>query len=145
MGQCRGSGQVWTPTQRQVCPALCRKCNHCGFLNHFEKVCRKKLNNTRNSCQDIGINNVETVEATEQNTHSENRNVKYINYKEQFNSNYDSSDDNYVATVENISTPSIALENMTIKIGNADCQLLPDSGSGCTIINMSLAREINNA
>ena len=31
---------------------------------------------------------------------------------------------------------------MTITIGNTDCHLLLDSGSGCTIINMSLAREI---
>ena len=31
---------------------------------------------------------------------------------------------------------------MTKTIGNTDCNLLFDSGSGCTIINMSLAREI---
>ena len=41
-GQCRGCGQVWTPTHCQVCPALGKKCNHCGLLNHFAKVCRKK-------------------------------------------------------------------------------------------------------
>ena len=110
MGQCRGCGQVWTPTDHQVCPALGKKCNHCGLLNHFAKVCRKKLNNARNSCQDNRINKVETGETTEQKTYSENQNVNYINYKKQFNSDYDSSDDNYVATVENISTPPIALQ-----------------------------------
>ena len=31
---------------------------------------------------------------------------------------------------------------MTITLGNTDCQLLLDSGTGCIIINMSLAREI---
>ena len=31
---------------------------------------------------------------------------------------------------------------MTITIGNTDCDLLLNSGSGCTIINMSLAKEI---
>ena len=31
---------------------------------------------------------------------------------------------------------------MTITIGNTDCHLLLDFGSGCTIINMSLAKEI---
>ena len=31
---------------------------------------------------------------------------------------------------------------MTITIGYTDCHLLLDSGSCCTIINMSLAREI---
>ena len=64
------------------------------------------------------------------------------NYNEQINSDYDSSDDNYVATVENVSSPQVALKNITITIGNTDCDLLLDSGSGCTIINMSLAREI---
>ena len=102
----------------------------------------EKLNNTRNACQDNRINNVETAETTEQNTHSENQYVNYINYNEQFNSDYDSSDDNYVAMVESINTPPIALRNTTITIGYTDCHLLLDSGSGCTIINMSLAKEI---
>ena len=31
---------------------------------------------------------------------------------------------------------------MTITIGNTDCHLFLNSGSGCTIINFSLAREI---
>ena len=82
IGQCRGLGQVWTPTLRQVCAALGKKCNHCGLLNHFAKVCRKKYNNTRNSRQDNRINNVETAASTEQNTHSENQIVNYISYNE---------------------------------------------------------------
>ena len=40
--QCIGCGQTWTTTHRQICPALGKKCNHCGLLNHFAKVCRKK-------------------------------------------------------------------------------------------------------
>ena len=142
IGQCRRCGQVWTTTHRHVCPALGKKCNHCGLHNHFAKVCRKKLNTARNSRQGNRINNVETVETTEQITHSEYQNVNYKNYDEQFNSDYDSSDDNYNATVENVSTPVIALQNMTITIGNTDCHLLLNSGNGFTIIKMSLAREI---
>ena len=53
IGQCRGCGRVWTTTHRQVCPAVGKKCNHCGLLKHFAKVCRKKLNNTQNSRQVI--------------------------------------------------------------------------------------------
>ena len=52
------------------------------------------------------------------------------------------TDDNYVAMVENLNTPPIALQNMTITIKNTDCNSLPDSGSGRSIINMSLAKEI---
>ena len=139
IGQCRGCGQVWTTTG---CPALGKKCNHCGLLNHFAKVCRKRLNTTRNSRQSNRINDVETAETSDQNTHSENQNVNNLNYNEQFNSDDDSLDDNYVTTVEKVSTPPIALQNVTITIGNTDCHLLFVSGSGCTIINMSLAREI---
>ena len=43
--------------------------------------------------------------------------------------------------VESINTTPTALQNMTIKNGNTNCHLLLDSGSGCTIINMSLAKE----
>ena len=68
IGQRRGCGQVWTTTQRRVCPALGKKCNHCGLLNHFTKVCRKKINNTRKSRQDNRINKVKNSEIAEQNT-----------------------------------------------------------------------------
>ena len=142
VGQCRGCGQAWTTTHRQVCPAMGKKSNQCGLLNHFAKVCWKKFNSARNSRQNNRINNVQTAETADQNTSQENQNVKYINYNKQFHSNYDSSDDNYVATVENVRSPPIALQNMTITIGNTDCHLLLDSGSGCTIINMLLTREI---
>ena len=36
----------------------------------------------------------------------------------------------------------MTLKNLTLTIGNTNCDLLLGSGSGCTIINMSLAREI---
>ena len=65
ISQCRGCGQVWTTIHRQVCPALGKKRNHCRLLNHFAKVCPKKLNNTRNFGHNR-INNVETAETTEQ-------------------------------------------------------------------------------
>ena len=142
VGQCRGCGQVWTTTHRQVCSAMGKKCNHCGLQNHFAKVCRRRLNNTRNTQQTNRINTVETAETSNQNSSQENQNVNYIKYNEQINSDYDSSDDIYVATVENISSPNIALKNLSLTIGNTNCDLLLDSGSGCTIINMSLAREI---
>ena len=119
-----------------------KKCNHCGLLNHFAKVCRRKLNNTRNSQQTNRINNVETVETSNQNSSQESQNVSYTNYNEQLSSDYESSDENYVATVENISSPNIALKNLSITNGKTNCDLFLDSGSGCTIINISLAREI---
>ena len=142
VGQCRGCGQVWTPTHRQVCPAMGKKCNHCGLQNHFAKVCRRRLITTRNTQQTNRINTVDTAETSNQNSSQESLNVNYINYNEQINSDYDSSDDNYVATIENMSSPNLTLKNLSLTIGNTNCDLLLDSGSGCTIIIMSLAREI---
>ena len=75
VGQCRGCGQVWTTTHRQVCPAMGNKCNHCGSQNHFAKVCRRRLNNTRNTQQTNRINTVETAETSNQKSSQENQNV----------------------------------------------------------------------
>ena len=137
VGQCRGCGQIWTPTHRQVCPAMGKKCNYCGLQNHFAKVCRRRLNTTRNTQQTNRINTVDTAETSNQNSSHESLNVNYINYNEQINSDYDSLDDNYVARVKNMSSPNLALKNLSLTIGNTNCDLLLDSGSGCTIINMS--------
>ena len=129
VGQCHGCGQIWTPTHRQVCPAMGKKYNHCGLQNHFAKVCRRRLNNTRNTQQTNRINTVETAETSNQNSSQENQNVNYINYNEQINSDYDSSNDNYVATVENISSPNLALKILSLTIGNTNCDLLLNSVS----------------
>ena len=112
------------------------------MLNHLAKVCRRKLIIARNTQQNNRINNIENAANTDQNPNQESQNVNYINYNEQILSDYDSSDDNYVATVENVNSPQAALKNMMITIGNTDCDLLLNSGSGCTIINMLLAKEI---
>ena len=59
-----------------------------------------------------------------------------------FNSDYDSSYDIDVAMVESLNTPPIELQNMTITNGNTDFHLLLNSGCGCTIIKMAMAKEI---
>ena len=97
------------------------------------------MRNPKNSRQNTRIKKVKISENTEQ---SESQNVNFINYNEQYNSEYDSSDDKYVAMVEHLNISPITLQNMTTTIGNIDCQLLLDSGSGCTNINMSLAKQI---
>ena len=37
IGQVRECGQVWTTVHRQVCPALGKKCNHCGLHRSLKK------------------------------------------------------------------------------------------------------------
>ena len=85
VGQFRGCGQVWATTHRQVCPAMGKRCNHCGLQNHFAKVYRRRLNNARNTQQTNRINTVETAETSNQNSSQENQNVNLINYNEQIN------------------------------------------------------------
>ena len=97
-----------------------KKCNHCGLQNHFAKVCRRRLNSTRNTQQTNLINIIDTAETSNQNSSQESLSVNYINYNAQINSDYDSSDDNYVATVENMSSPNLTLKNLTLTIGNTN-------------------------
>ena len=44
--------------------------------------------------------------------------------------------------LEQISPAAIAPQNMSITIGNTEFNLLPDSGNGFTIINLSLVKHI---
>ena len=131
IGQCRGCGQNGLQRIVKFSPLWVRNAIIL-FYSTISQSMSKNSNNTRNSHQDNRINNVENSKNTEQNVNSEN----------QFKSEYDSSDDNYVAMVEDLNTPPIALQNMTIKIGNTDWHLLLRSGSGCTIISMSRAKDI---
>ena len=65
--------------------------------------------------------------------------MKIFNYKEHYHSNYDSLDKNYNAMIENNETNEIGQQNINNKSGKTKCNLLLDSGSGCTIINLTLA------
>ena len=44
--------------------------------------------------------------------------------------------------IEQNKSNTIAPKNMNVAIGITDCKLLIDFGSGCTIINLSLAKHI---
>ena len=77
-----------------------------AFSIILQKYDRKKLNNSKISQQSKRINKIENSETTEQ---SESQNMIFMNYNEQKNSDYDSSDDNYVAMSEpNNSTQSLS-------------------------------------
>ena len=137
-GLCRGCGQNWTRTHSQVCPVLGKKRNHCGLQLICKSMSEKHVK-SKNPQENKRINNVENSVNTEQ---SDNQNVNFINYNEQNNSQYDSSDENCIAMIEQINQTPIALQNMTITIGNTYCRLLLNSGSAFTIKSMSLAKQI---
>ena len=128
--------QNWKSTHRQVCYASGNICNHCEHPNHLAKVCQKM----KHTQQSNRINNVEIFETTE---NSDNQNINFINYHEQYDSQYDSFDDNNVAMREQNTSKTIALRNLNMLTSNTDCNLLLDSSSGSRqILNLSLAKHI---
>ena len=67
--------------------------------------------------------------------------IQNADYNPQCESDYDSSDDNMVASITS-NAIQIEPKNTTLQIGNTQVGLLIDSGSVCSILNESLAREI---
>ena len=64
-----------------------------------------------------------------------------MNYNPQCESDYDSSDDNMVASIAS-NAIQIEPKNTILQIGNTQVGLLIDSGSVCSILPKSLASEI---
>ena len=80
---------------------------------------------------------------TEYHKNTENLNkqsVNFNNYNKQDDSQYDSSDNNYNAMIEQNKSSTIAPKKINVTIGITDCKFLLDFGSGCTVINLSLAK-----
>ena len=136
---CGNCAELCTITHHQVCSAMVKKSNHCGILNHFTTVCRKKRNTNRNTQQGNRINNIENLKNP---VNPDNQNVNFINYNKQYDFHFDFSDDNYVALLKQNISNAIAPQNMNIITGNTECNLLLDSGTGCRIIKLSLAINI---
>ena len=61
---------------------------------------------------------------------SDNQNVNSTNYNEKYTFEYDSSEDNYVAMIEQNTSTTIAPQNMNKIISNIDCNLVFKFGSG---------------
>ena len=85
--------------------------------------------------------NVNSIEET--TTDQSVNAIQNTDYNLQCASNYDSSDDNMVASIAS-NTIQIEPKNTTLQIGNTQVGLLNDSGSVCSILNESLATEVVN-
>ena len=70
--------------------------------------------------------------------------IQNTDYNPQCASDYDSSDDNMVASIAS-NTIHIEPKNTILQIGNTQVGLFIDSGSVCSILNESLATEMVNS
>ena len=132
---CRKCGLTWSANHKVKCIARCKTCNNCGLQNHFSRVCRKPKSSSNKPIRSK-VNSVEET-STDQTVIT----VQNMNYNPQCESDYDSSDDNMVASIAS-NAIQIAPKNTIFQIGNTQVRLLSDSGSVCSILPESLAAEI---
>ena len=134
---CHFCGMSWTPEHRNRCPAQGKKCNNCGIENHFAKICRKPKDPNSYPKPKPRVNNVEKDDQTE------DVNQISADFGPDLESNYSSDEDNCVASVSSAdSTTSVDAINLPVVFGNTATNVLVDSGSVCTKINVSLADSI---
>ena len=132
---CRNCGLTWSANHKVKCIARGKTCNNCGLQNHFSRVCRKSKSSSNKPVQS-NVNSVEET-STDQTVNA----IQNMNYNPQCESDYDSSDDNMVASIAS-NAIQIEPKNTILQIGNTQVGLLIDSGSVCSILPESLASEI---
>ena len=119
---CRKCDLTWSANHKEKCTAKGKTCNNCGLQNHFSRVCRKPESSSNKSTR----SNFNSIEETtlDQSVNA----IQNTDYNPQCESDYDSSDDNMVAS---IASNSIQIEpkSTTLQIGNTQVGLLIDSGS----------------
>ena len=120
---------------KDKCIAKGKTRNNCGLQNHFSRACRKPKSSSTKPTRP-------NVNSIEENTIKQSVNaIQNTNYKPQCGSDYDSSDDNIIASIASF-TVQIEPKNTILQIGNAQVGLLIDSGSVCSILNKSFACEV---
>ena len=134
---CRNCGLTWSAYHKDRCMAKDKTCKNCGLQKHFLRVCRK-LKSTFTESTRPNVNSI-YENTTEQFVNA----IENTNYNPQCGSDYDSSDNNMVASIAS-TTVQIEPKHTILQIGNTKVGLLIDSGSVCSILNESLATEIIN-
>ena len=99
-------------------PLWVRNVTTVAFQRTSQRYVGKKQNNVKNTQKSKRKNNVENSKITDQ---SDNQNVNFFNYIEQYTSEYDSLDDSYVAMIYQLISAKIVPQNMNIIISNTLC------------------------
>ena len=134
---CQNFGITWSANHKEKCIAKGKTCNNCRLHNHFSRVCRKPKSSYTKSTRP-------NINSIEENTTEESVNaIQNDNRNPQCESEYDSSDDNMVASIAS-NTVQIEPKSTILQIGNTKVGLLIDSGVVCKVLNESLATEVIN-
>ena len=134
---CRNCGLTWSENHKDKCIAKGKTSNNCGLQNHFSRVCRKPKSFSNQPTR-ANFNSIEQT-TTDQSVNA----IQNTDYNPQCASDYDSSDDNMVASIAS-KTIQIEPKNTTLQIGKFQVGLHIDSGSVCSTLNESLATEVVN-
>ena len=132
---CRNCGLTWSANHKVKCIARGKTCNNCGLQNHFSRVCRKPKSSSNKPIRS-NVNSVEET-STDQTVNA----IQNMNNNPQCESDYDSSDDNMVASIAS-NAIQIEPKNTILQIGNTQVGLLIDSGSVCSILAKTLASKL---
>ena len=113
--------------------------------NHSAKMCRK-TKSTQSKTSPPQLTNINQIESTPDKTDTK-ESINYITiyrelYEQVYNSNYNSDSDNYDAAIPSETTNNLEPLNDKIQFGNNLSISMVASGSVCTIITKSLAKNI---
>ena len=118
---CSNCIQACQQNHKKNCFALGKKCNNCGIVNHFAKICKKPKQKNQNR-------NKHNIKSDKEVNEETVKNVENINTSSE--SEGSSSDDKCV-TDDN--SDKIAPQNMKMTISYNQKTPLHDSGSVCSI------------
>ena len=133
----RNCALTWSANHRDKFIAKGKKCNNCGLQNHFLQVCRKPKSSSNKPTRAI-VNPIEES-TTDQSVNA----IQNADYNPQCESDYDSSYDNKVASI-NSNTIQIEPNDTSLLIRNTQVGLLIDNGSVCCFLKESLATAVVN-
>lgn len=117
-----------TTKEKKMCPAINKKCNACGKMGHFARVCMSAQHyNSRNQQRN---NNKQTQQR-------DNRRVNFNNTEEQNRDCCDSESSYNISAVKTSSIPKV-----TLSLNNTLVPFIIDTGSSVNLISTKIYQQL---
>ena len=134
---CSNCGGTWLPNHREKSIAKGKTCNNCGLLNHSAVNKRTRIQSHRTPKKKM-------VRVVEEEPHPEDS-FNFLQPAKFCESDYSSGEEDNTVAMITTAVEKVEPFNMPLKIGNVNTTLLVDSGSACSILNRSLASQVDKA